>query len=262
MDKIKQAADLLIQVRDDGQPLPTLPADCFPADMAEAYAIQAQVIEQLLQRETARPVGYKIACTNKAAQEFLGLEGSFHAPLLSSRYFQSPASLKADDFFTRFVEPEFAFRLAQDLPPRAQPYSQAEVSAAIGVMLPAIEIVDSRYQDWTKVGALCLIADHAVHGCLITGQPTTAWTEVDLAQHEVEFWLNGELSQTGRGEVVLGHPLIALTWLANDLNAQGKGLQAGEVVTTGICIDGTYDAQAGDDLRADFGSLGLVEVQF
>ena len=261
-NKIAKAADTLMQVRASHEAIPTLPADCFPADLAEAYAIQSALVERLLAQHGGEVAGYKIGCTNEAAQQFLRLDEPFYGPLLSAGLYPSPASFRADDFMMRVIEPEFAFELAQDLPPRPEPYSREEVSAAIGAILPAIELVESRYQAWTTVGALCLIADHAVHRGFIPGEAVAEWQQFDLASHEVQLWVNGELRQTGNGAVVLGHPLNALTWLANALSAAGQGLQAGQVVTTGVCVDQVYDAQAGDVIRADFGVLGTVEVRF
>ncbi|MBI1893372.1 MAG: hypothetical protein HYS14_04600 [Candidatus Rokubacteria bacterium] len=69
------------------------------------------------------------------------------------------------------------------------------------------------------------------------------------------------MTLTGRGEAVLGHPLNALAWLANELPKWGRSLKAGEFVTTGTCTD-IYVAKAGDNIQADFGTLGSVEVVF
>lgn len=262
MAKIAKAADILMQVRTTLTPIPTLPADCFPADLAEAYAVQAALVERLLAQHGGEVAGYKIGCTNAAAQQFLGLAEPFYGPLLTAWLHPSPSSFPADDFLMRVIEPEFAFALARDLPPRPEPYHRDEVAAAIGAILPAIELVESRYQEWTTVGALCLIADHAVHRAFIRGEAVTDWRQFELAEHEVQLWVNGAVQQTGRGAVVLGHPLNALTWLANALAAAGQGLRAGQVVTTGVCVDQVYDAQAGDVIRADFGALGAVELSF
>lgn len=262
MDKITKAADILMQVRASQTPISTLPADCFPADLAEAYAIQAALVERLLAQHGGEVAGYKIGCTNEAAQQFLGLDEPFYGPLLSAWVQPSPASFQAEAFMMRVIEPEFAFELAHDLPPRPEPYRREEVTAAIGAILPAIELVESRYQEWTTVGALCLIADHAVHRAFIPAETVSEWQQLDLAEHEVQLWVNGELRQTGNGAVVLGHPLNALTWLTNALSAAGQGLRAGQVVTTGVCVDQVYHAQAGDVIRADFGVLGAVTVKF
>jgi 2-keto-4-pentenoate hydratase len=60
---------------------------------------------------------------------------------------------------------------------------------------------------------------------------------------------------------VLGHPLIALTWLANELSAMGLTLAAGQVVTTGTCMV-PLEIEPGDGVTADYGVLGRVECSF
>ena len=60
---------------------------------------------------------------------------------------------------------------------------------------------------------------------------------------------------------MLGHPLAALAWLANELPRYGLSLRAGDYVSTGLTT-AIYLAQPGDHLRGDFGPLGQVEVRF
>jgi len=260
MDKITTAADLLLKVRTSRQRIKSLPDDCLPANLVEAYDVQDALTEGLLSLYGGQQVGYKIACTNAAAQQFLGLDGPFHGPLLSALVYQSPVQLKADDFFMCVIEPEFGFEMGQDLPPTGTAYNREQVTAAVRAVLPAIEIVESRYTGWTTAGAVNLIADQAVHGAWVVGEATTRWKDLDLAGHQMRLFVNGDLNQAGNGSVVLGHPLTALTWLANALNERGRGLEAGQYVTTGVCVDEVYFANAGDVIRADFGSLGFVEV--
>jgi len=71
--------------------------------------------------------------------------------------------------------------------------------------------------------------------------------------------INGQLKGEGSGAAVLGHPLNALTWLANELNVRGLGLKAGDFVTTGVTTD-IYLAGPGDRVLADFGRVGQVEL--
>ena len=262
MTPINQAAGLLLNARLTGQPISGLPPDCYPADLLQAYAIQNALVEKLLQQLGGQIIGYKIACTNQAAQKVLNLDSPFFGRLFSATTSTSPAQLKTNTFQMRVIEPEFAFEMAQDLPPRPAPFSRDEVTAAITAITPSIEIVDSRYQEWTTVGPACLIADQAAHGAWVMGHKEFNWRGLDLATHKVELWVNGKLNQTGDGSVVLGHPLNALTWLANALREQNRGLQAGDWITTGVCIDKLYNAQPGDVIKADFGMLGEIEVKF
>jgi 2-keto-4-pentenoate hydratase len=65
----------------------------------------------------------------------------------------------------------------------------------------------------------------------------------------------------GSGANVLGDPVEALVWLANDQRQRGDGLRAGQAVITGSCT-GVNMAEAGDKARAEFGTLGAVELEF
>ncbi len=260
MTKIAAAADLLFQVRQTRQRLPDFPDSCRPTNLTEAYDVQDAVTERLLAHHGGRQHGYKIGCTNAAAQKFLGLDGPFHGALFSALTYHSPVQLSTQDFFRCVIEPEFAFEMQVDLPPKTGAYHETEIAAAVGSVIPAIEIVDSRYTDWTQAGAIGLVADSASHGVWVRGEKINHWQDLDLAQHEMRLLVNGAVNQIGRGEVVLGHPLKALTWLANALNERGKNLKAGQVITTGVCVNQVYDAQAGETIVADFGVLGQVEV--
>jgi 2-oxo-3-hexenedioate decarboxylase/2-keto-4-pentenoate hydratase len=109
------------------------------------------------------------------------------------------------------------------------------------------------------VGTPSLIADNACHAAWICGPLVKDWRGLDLAAQKVRLIINGEVKGEGTGAAVLGHPLNALTWLANALNARGLGLRAGDCITTGVTTD-IYLAGPGDRVVADFGSVGIVEL--
>jgi 2-keto-4-pentenoate hydratase len=110
------------------------------------------------------------------------------------------------------------------------------------------------------MGAPALIADTACHGAWIHGPLVTDWRGMDLAAQKVQLIINGQLKDEGSGAAVLGHPLNALTWLANALNARELGLKAGDRITTGVTTD-IYLAGAGDLVEADFGPVGRVTLR-
>ena len=133
-------------------------------------------------------------------------------------------------------------------------------------VLPGIEIVDSRFDDWTTIGAPSLIADNACHAAWVKGRLTTDWRGLDLAAQPVQLAVHGpdkisKLHREGCGRAVLGHPLNALAWLANRLSAQGRSLRAGQYVTTGVTME-VYMGEAGDSIHADFGPLGVIDLAF
>src|ERR1700749_4832031 len=107
-----------------------------PRDRAEGYAIQAAIEDT-----SAKPLfGWKIAATSEAGQKHINVEGPMAGRILAETVIADggTASMKGNEM--RVGEPEFCFRMARDLPPRATPYSVQEVLDAVGALHPAIEI--------------------------------------------------------------------------------------------------------------------------
>jgi 2-keto-4-pentenoate hydratase len=250
------AVQLLAEAWQVGSPLAGLPERCRPRNAAEAYRIQ-----DLLAEELGIPVGgWKIGCTSAAARKILKSRGPFAGRIFAPRIFESGVGLPGSAYPMRGLEGEFAFRLKKALPPRKRAYTQAEVTDAVGSLHPAIEIVHSRFTDWLKVGVPSLIADQGCNGALILGPAVPRWRQIKLEKAAVTMAVNGKTVGQGVGADCLGHPLKALTWLANLLRLRG-GLAAGMVVSTGTC-SGFHRAAEEDSVRADFGRLGAVDLRF
>jgi 2-keto-4-pentenoate hydratase len=228
-----------------------------PRDRAEGYAIQAAI-----EQNSASPLfGWKIAATSEAGQKHINVDGPMAGRILSETVIADggTASMAGNDM--RVGEPEFAFRMAKDLPPRSEPYTVQEVLDAVGTLHPAIEIPDSRFSDFVSAGAAQIIADNACAHLFVLGPPTSAnWQALDLVEHKATVTLRGK-QYIGQGKNVLGDPRVALAWLANELRQLGVTLKAGQIVTTGTCHP-PLPIQSGDLFAADFGSLGKVSVGF
>ena len=256
--EIRNAAAILWQHWQQSTRLHELPAHCRPDSRAEAYAIQAELAKQSGQSI----VGWKIAATSKAGQQHIQVDGPIAGCLLSARALEGGARISLVGNNMKVAEAEFAFRMGAALPKRATAYSVPEVLAAVATLHPAIEVPDSRYADFTRVGAPQLIADAAC-ACWFALGPATRidWRAVDLARHGVTGYRNGAVAGEGSGANVLGDPRAALTWIANELCTYGEGLRAGEVVITGTCLT-PVPVAAGDGFRADFGAIGMLEAEF
>ena len=253
----RDAADLLWRLWRDGKRVAALPAPLRPATRAEGYAIQAG-----LAALSGRPiVGWKIAATSAAGQKHIAVDGPLAGRLLAERVHDDGAAIPLGANHMRVAEPEFAFRLGRTLPPRAAPYEVAEVLSAVAALHPAIELPDSRFEDFTAVGAAQLIAENACAHEFVLGAPSEApWREIDLVRHRVLGTVAGQPPREGRGANVLGDPRVALAWLVNELSGLGLALETGQVVTTGTCMT-PLPIAAGDAIAADFGALGSVRVQ-
>ena len=254
---IEEAAKIIWSTWHANQRIDSLPISCRPTTRAEGYRVQAQVA-RLSKQKT---FGWKIAATSKAGQKHIGVDGPLAGRLLEKRAFPSGARVSLTNNLMNVIEAEFAFRMGQDLPPRKTPYSQDEVVSAVASLHPAIEIPDSRYNDFVSAGAAQLIADNACASYFVLGAASVVdWRQYDLARHRVVAHVNGKIAHEGLGENVLGDPRIALTWIANELSLTGDMLRTGETITTGTCIIPAPVA-AGDHVIADFGAFGRVETR-
>ena len=228
-----------------------------PRSRAEAYAIQGRIENY----SNGKLFGWKIAATSEAGQKHINVDGPMAGRILSETVIPDGGTASMAGNEMRVAEPEFAFRMATDLPPRAQPYSVREVLDAVGTLHPAIEIPDSRFADFVGAGAEQIIADNACAHLFVLGAPTGAnWRALDLVEEKPVITLRGK-QFTGHGKNVLGDPRVALTWLANELRQLGVTLRAGEVVTTGTCHP-PLPIQSGDVCEADFATIGKVSVRF
>jgi 2-keto-4-pentenoate hydratase len=257
-DAAARAAEILWSNWQRGTQIPELPADCRPRDRAEGYAVQAEVARASGQDA----VGWKIAATSVAGQRHIGVDGPLAGRLLSERVLQPGATIPLNGIAMRVAEAEFAFQMAESLPSRSRPYTLDEVVTAIGSIHPALEIPDSRYDDFVRAGAPQLIADTACACWVIIGPPAAIdWRSADLAGHAVTAHRNGLEVERGSGTNVLGDPRQALTWIANELMTYADGLRRGDVIITGTCVKPVALAP-GDALRMDFGALGAIEAAF
>lgn len=255
-EAIEAAANLLWGMWRNGLRADELPAAVRPATREEGYAIQA-----LVERHSAKKrFGWKIAATSSAGQAHINVDGPLAGRLLAENVFTSGSQLPFGANHMRVAEAEFAFRMGRDLPPRPSEYMRAEVLDAVETLHPAIDIPDSRYNDFTRVGAPQLIADNGCAHLFVLGTAADAtWRSIDLIRHPVRA-TNGALRHEGTGGRVLGDPLVALTWLVNELSSLGITLARGEVVTTGTCVT-PLPIAPGDEVLADFGDLGDLTVR-
>jgi 2-keto-4-pentenoate hydratase len=253
----EEAARLLLATWQSNNRIDNLPPECRPITRREGYRVQAEIA-----RLSGQGVyGWKIAATSQAGQKHIGVDGPLAGRLLERRVFQSGDSVPMVNSLMRVAEVEFAFRMARDLPPRSSSYTIEEVMEAVDTLHPAIEIPDSRYREFAKVGTAQLIADNACANYFVLGPATSVgWRGINLVEHTAFAYVNGDLAGEGKGANVLGDPRVALVWLANELSESGETLRKGHVVTTGTCLT-PVGIHPGDTVVADFGPIGKVEAR-
>ncbi|HUH88747.1 MAG TPA: 2-oxopent-4-enoate hydratase [Pusillimonas sp.] len=256
--KIQQYGDALYQAlldRKAVEPLTTTEPDITIQD---AYRIQLRMIERRLQSGTEQVIGKKIGVTSRAVMDMLKVDQPDFGHLTSSMVYGDGAAIAADSLIAPKAEGEIAFVLKHDL--CGPGITNADVLRATEYVLPCFEIVDSRIRDW-KIRIQDTVADNASSGVFVLGDAAADPRKIDLAVVGMTLEKNGDVVATGAGAAALGHPLNAVTWLANTLGELGMSLRAGEVILSGS-LAAMVPVQAGDNLRVSLGGIGSVGVRF
>ena len=207
--------------------------------------------------------GWKIGAAAEEIRRSEGVPSPSAGRIHRRGLFSSPATIPADLFVNyRNCECEFAFELGVDFPPRDEPWSEADASAGIESVMPALEIGDTVFEDWYGASGFfgsCL--DNGGAAAFVEGPKHHDWRRFDLSQAGMDVYLNDYYVKSGTGTAAMGHPVTSLTWLLNWLRERSLGATAGEVVSTGTCT-GHFFAMPGDTVRAEFAELGTVEAKF
>ena len=252
----EEAGRIILRCWTAGEVIASLPDSCRPNTMDEGYAAQ----RALAAASGVAVVGWKIAATSTSGQRHINVGGPIAGRLLSNRVHRSPCRVRFGANRMAVAEAEFAFVMGADLPAREAPWSVDEVLAAVDTLHPAIEIPDSRFEDFTRAGSAQLAADNACAHEFVLGPATEAdWRAIDLAAQPVSLTIDGRTATNGTGADALGDPRAALAWIANNHAAQGTTLGAGDIVTTGVC--GKPSAIGpGSHVVANLGTIGSAEV--
>lgn len=255
--QLKSAAQFLAQAEMKRNPVDQLTRMNPDITIEDAYQIQTINIRRRVS-EGATVKGHKVGLSSKAMQEMMGVHEPDFGHLLDDMFYFEQDTISIDRFLQPRIEIETAFVLGAQLP--APGCTAADVLRCTEFLCPAIELIDSRIRDWNI--QLCdTIADNASSGGVILGGNATPITAVDPRTIDAELFINDQRVAAGRSDAVLGNPVTAVAWLANKLHTFGVTLDAGHVILPGSCTR-AFEVKAGDHVRAEFSTLGPVEVRF
>ena len=252
----KGTAEVLYKAARTRTTIPPL-TDTHPdMTVADAYAVQSALCDMLL-ADGDRIVGYKLGLTSAPMQQMFGVNEPDYAPVLASGVVDDGAAVEVSRFIQPKAESEIALLL--DRPLTGPGVTTLEAARAVAGALAAIEIVDSRIEDW-KIKLPDTIADMASSGAVVLSSQVVPLEDIDVRLIGLVMTRNGQLAGTGAGAAALGNPIQAVAWLANTLAPYGVTLEAGRFVMTGA-LHAAFPAVAGDVIRAEFDRLGSVAVR-
>ena len=216
----------------------------------EAYSVQDAVFAELWPE--TRPAAWKAGGPSDKVEPTA-------APISREKLLRSPASVAGAKMTMIGVEAEVAFRLAKDLPPRSRPYSEKSIAAAVGEVVVAIELCDTRLAKWKDTSGLWKLADFQNNSALVAGSGTKDWQKIDFLKQEMEFRIGARVAKA-KGAHSFGNPFRLLPWLVAHCAKRGLGLHAGDVITTGAWT-GLEIALPGDEVTAKFPGIGEATVR-
>ncbi len=245
--ELLDAANLLGDARRTKKAIPELPQGLRPTSEAEAYLMQDELA--LAWGEVG---GWKVGAPNLEATPMF-------APMPQAWIAASGALIRGLRY--RGLEAEVAFYLRKDLPARSTAYTREEIRAAIGGCHPAIEVLESGFEDPTKVDRWSMIGDLQMHGGFVYGPAYPEWESIDFAKEGVMLAVDGVVRVEKTGSNTSGDLMRLLPWLASEGAARTGGLKAGQWITTGSWTGNTL-AEKHSTVDVQFSTLGRVEVRF
>jgi 2-keto-4-pentenoate hydratase len=245
--QVDQAAQHLIAARKADKPGPCIPESCRPADTDSALAIQDRVLQLL--GETIG--GWKCGLPNPVTGPIIS-----HIPS-SALLHSSPCAVFGGK---GQIEPEVAFVMARDLPPRSTPYGDEEIRGAIGEARFVLELITTRFADKASATPAEVLADAFNNHGLVIGPVVPDVFSYDLDKLHAKITTpSGALFDKVQSHPS-GNPMNSLRWLVHFLNGRGQGVRAGQIVTTGSYA-GIVDAPLNTPIHVELGGFGVLDIE-
>lgn len=257
MKEIKHYADLLVQAAQTKKYISPLRTEIEAGGIEMAYEIQAYNNERRIE-QGSRLVGRKIGLTSKIVQQQLGVKQPDFGSLFHDMEVLNGQEISVHQLHQPKVEAEIAIVIGEDLD--LEQMSIVDIMGAIDYILPAIEIVGSRIENW-DIKIWDTIADNASASHFVLGHTPKTLDEIDIVHTEMALYNHGKLISQGRGMDCLGSPVNALFWLANMMLELEEPLEEGDIILTGA-LGKMIEVHPGDLIRADFSGIGSVSVGF
>jgi 2-oxo-3-hexenedioate decarboxylase len=256
-ETITLLTDRVLSAQDNAHTMAKL-TDLFPdMTMEDSYVIQDEICKRWLARGDIIS-GMKAGLTSKAKMRQMGVHVPSYGFLTSSMARPESGEVEFDQLVHPRVEAEIAFVLKREL--NSSGLTIDEVLDATDFVIPAVEIIDSRYEKF-KFDLISVIADNGSSSRYVTGGRPMKVQDLDLRTIGVVIERNGIIEDLGASAAVLDHPANSIIMLADHLAERGSSLPAGKLILTGG-ITAAVAVEKGDVVNARFQNMGSVSFKF
>lgn len=256
----EKIVDDLLGAHRTHRPIPLLTKTYPGIGIEDAYRIQESFVKRRV-AAGARVKGYKVGLTSKPMQEMAGSTEPDYSAVTDDLFLPEGSSYPMSKFFAPMIEIEIAFVMKHAL--KGPGVLPVDVLRATDFVLPAIELVDFRYErEPGLVSIVDSVADLAYCGAIVLGANPRPLDAIDVRRVKGALIRNGKTEVEGEASAVLGNPVTSVAWLANKLSEFGVTFEPGHVILTGSFVR-ALPVKSGDDIVCRFDQgLGDVAVGF
>lgn len=219
----------------------------------DTYEVQRLLIEERYKRGEEF-VGIKMGFTSFAKMEQMGVHDMIWGRLTSDMLYKAGDELPMSKFIHPRAEPELCFLVKKDID---REISLDEIPEYIEAVAPAIEIIDSRYENF-KFSLEDVIADNCSSTAFVVG----AWQNInqDIGDLQIELIINKEVVESGSSKAILGDPWLSVTNASRLVAKYKQALPAGSYLMAGAATSAVF-LKAGQDVKTRVEKLGTVGLK-
>ena len=204
-----------------------------PFSVEEAYKIQSISINRRYER-AEKFLGLKLGFTSKAKMEQMGVHDMIWGRLTDGMLLKRDSPLPLGKFIHPRAEPELCFLVKNKID---KELTLDEVKNYIVGVAPAIEIIDSRYENF-KFSLEDVIADNCSSAAFVLG----SWQPLDkpIENLKMELIIDDEVVETGSSAAILGNPWESVIAAARLALQYAKPIPKGAYILAGAATSAVY----------------------
>ncbi len=231
------------------RPVPQFASGTF--DLTQAYEIQRSSIARRVARAD-RVRGIKLGFTSRAKMMQMGVSDLIWGWLTESMIEEEGGSVDLRRYIHPRVEPEVCFLTRRTID---RPITALEALDYIEAVAPALEIIDSRYENF-KFTLEDVVADNCSSAGLVVGAWSRGFHALSNAGVTVSF--NGRPVLAGSTAAILGNPLRSLVQASRLLADCNLSLPQGSLIMAGAAT-AAEPLMPCTHVQCDINHLGRVE---
>ena len=245
----QEIANILDQAAKNAQAVPQMAAS-NQMTLEEAYEIQRMAIQLRVERGE-KITGYKLGFTSKAKMEQMGVHDLIWGILTDEMQLQQGETVNLTRWIHPRAEPEIAFRVSKEIKRKLK---LDELPEYLDAMAPALEIIDSRYENF-KFSLEDVVADN----CSSTGYVIGDWQPLstEISNLKMDLLVDNNIVESASSAAILDNPLQSVVELSRLATEAELTVKKGQVVLAGAATAAVF-LKPNQTLETKVESLGRV----